>query len=46
MVPGELLVDGPELDLNGGRRTLVLVTRDAEGKVHRARAGADRVESR
>ncbi len=25
MIPGELLIDGPELELNPGRRTLTLV---------------------
>jgi urease subunit beta len=29
MVPGELLVDGPELDLNTDRRTHVLVVENA-----------------
>jgi len=25
MIPGELLVDGPDLDINAGRRTITLV---------------------
>jgi urease subunit beta len=29
MVPGELLVDGPDLDLNPGRRTAALVVENA-----------------
>jgi urease subunit beta len=29
LVPGELLVDGPEIELNAGRRTLTLVVENA-----------------
>ena len=29
MIPGELLTDGPDLDLNPGRRTLTLVVENA-----------------
>ena len=29
MVPGEVLVDGPDIGLNPGRRTLTLVVRNA-----------------
>jgi len=29
MIPGELLTDGPDLDLNPGRRTITLVVENA-----------------
>ena len=29
MIPGELLTDGPDIDLNPGRRTLTLVVENA-----------------
>jgi urease subunit beta len=29
MIPGELILDGPDLDLNPGRRTLTLVVENA-----------------
>ena len=29
MIPGELLIDGPELELNPGRRTLTLVVENS-----------------
>ncbi len=29
MIPGEMLTDGPDLDLNPGRRTLTLVVENA-----------------
>ena len=29
MIPGELLIDGPDLELNPGRRTLVVVVENS-----------------
>ena len=29
MIPGELLIDGPDLELNPGRRTLVMVVENS-----------------